>query len=209
MRSGIEMQTKDNAIVKAYHQDRIARFGQSTVEALGWKNEDSQRKRFQDFCDFADLNGKSVLDVGCGQADFYHFLTNRYRDLRYTGIDQSSSFLQEAWRNLEGSTNAKLLIGEFGSALLPVSDYVVCIGALNYRTSESGFIQRMISKLYGISRLGLGLSLLNHLDAGFDNGILVSYDPDEIFEYCQQLSGNIRMKNSPETDFFTLFLYHN
>jgi len=36
-----------------------------------WTNIDSQLFRFNQLCKIANLNGKSILDIGCGIGDLY------------------------------------------------------------------------------------------------------------------------------------------
>ena len=46
-------------------------------EALLWASPHTQRLRFEAICRAADLNGKTVLDAGCGRADLLAYLTER------------------------------------------------------------------------------------------------------------------------------------
>ena len=81
------MSLKDIALVRAYHDHRIERFGIEASEALGWKNRDSQQHRFEELAQIGDLRGCSVLDVGCGHGDLYPYLQERHGEFHYTGID--------------------------------------------------------------------------------------------------------------------------
>ena len=59
----------EKASVIHYHQHRIKTYRNGTVEALGWRKQDSQTKRFEVLATVADLSGCSLLDVGCGYGD--------------------------------------------------------------------------------------------------------------------------------------------
>lgn len=54
-------------------------YGAKSSLALGWRDHNSQLIRFEVLADIADLNGRSVLDVGCGYADLLPFLSELIR----------------------------------------------------------------------------------------------------------------------------------
>ena len=58
------------------------------VDALLWEDLRSQQIRFEAIARLCPLAGLSVLDVGCGQADFLGYLLSRgIAPLRYTGLE--------------------------------------------------------------------------------------------------------------------------
>src|SRR5688572_31025014 len=61
------------AEMRAHYDALVARHGLSH-KALDWGSRDSQELRFSVLAAIADLRGCSVLDVGCGLADFCAFL---------------------------------------------------------------------------------------------------------------------------------------
>ncbi len=54
---------------------------------LGWESAEAQELRFAAFVDNADLEGKSILDVGCGLGNLLEYMTARNINTRYTGVD--------------------------------------------------------------------------------------------------------------------------
>ncbi|HEY5585149.1 MAG TPA: class I SAM-dependent methyltransferase [Ruminiclostridium sp.] len=54
---------------------------------LGWESDSAQQLRFQALVDSLDLNGKKILDIGCGTGDFLQYLEQRFTDFSYTGVD--------------------------------------------------------------------------------------------------------------------------
>ncbi len=200
------MAIKDVAVVKAYHKDRIARFGADACEALGWKFRDRQVDRFQQFTHLGSFSGRSVLDVGCGHADLFPVLQSVAPDIQYTGMDQSEEFLQIALRRYGKNPQARFLLGEFATTPLPKSDYVICCGALNYRNSDTGYLQRMIVRLFDAARFGVGLNLLGKVDC--DEGILVAHAADEVLAFCRMISPCAELIETPQDDNFTVLLFH-
>jgi len=200
------MALKDIATIKAYHEERIARFGADASEALGWKACSKQPSRFLDFEQLGDFNGRSVLDIGCGHGDLIDFLSERTENFSYTGIDQAEEFLRIALQRHSKDSRARFLLGEFGSTVLPRSDFVICCGSLNYRNSDVGYLHRMIVRLFEASTIGTAISLLSKVD--FPDGVLVSYTPEKVLDFCRQITPYCTLIESSKGDSFTLFLYH-
>src|SRR5687768_4251993 len=56
---------------------RAAQQNGAAFGALLWASPKTQAARFDAICRIYDLTGKSILDVGCGRADFHDFLLAR------------------------------------------------------------------------------------------------------------------------------------
>lgn len=54
---------------------------------LGWESDTAQQLRFHALVNSLDLNGKKILDIGCGTGGFLQYLEQRYTDIKYTGVD--------------------------------------------------------------------------------------------------------------------------
>lgn len=199
------MAITDRAAILQYHRARVASFGRGTPAALGWKTPRSQTARFEVLAEIGDLNDHSVLDVGCGHGDLRAFLDERYPRLHYLGIDHFEPFLEVAHERYASWPNTRYLLGDFTTARLPETDYVIASGALGYRSRESDFAIRMIDKLYSSCRVALGFNLLGHLPDG--ETILAAYDPETIASHCQRLASRISLREGYLQDDFTVFLY--
>lgn len=199
------MSLKDTALVRAYHEDRVKRFGIDASEALGWKDRESQQYRFQELAEIGDLQGHSILDIGCGHGDLYPYLAERNGLFNYTGIDNVGAFLEVAAQRFGEESNTKFLLGDFTTLQLPKADFIICCGALNYRNSDPAYLYKMINRFFDVTSIGLGLSLLRKTD--FDNGILANFNPKKVAEYCKQLTSRVDVRVSAQENNFTLFLY--
>jgi SAM-dependent methyltransferase len=64
-----------------------------------WASRESQRIRFAVMADTWPLDGKVVLDAGCGMGDFLEFLeSERIRPARFIGIDALDEVIDKARR---------------------------------------------------------------------------------------------------------------
>lgn len=75
-----------------FYDRHLRDFGDSP-QALRWTPE-GQEARYSAFLSIAgNLNGKSVLDFGCGKGDFYGFMRARGIDASYCGVDVNASLI--------------------------------------------------------------------------------------------------------------------
>ena len=81
------MNLVERATIIHFHRRRIARHGCEAVEALGWRNAQSQQQHFEVIAAAADFDRCFVFDIGCGGGDLAPFLDQRFRDMDYIGIN--------------------------------------------------------------------------------------------------------------------------
>ena len=69
---------------------------------LGWESRTAQYKRFAVLADSVFLHKSSILDVGCGLADLFHFITQGFGyNINYIGIDLSPKMIELAKEQLK------------------------------------------------------------------------------------------------------------
>ncbi|SJZ92476.1 class I SAM-dependent methyltransferase [Sediminibacterium ginsengisoli] len=200
------MALTDTAGIFRFHKEQIRLYGQDHVGALGWEDYEGQQVRFSVLADIADLNHHSVLDVGCGHGDLRAYLGERYPHLRYFGVEQIPDLLNIAIQKYSHLPETLFFQGDFEQAELPVTDYILLSGALNYYNTDPLFVLRMIEKLYNNCRRGFGFNLLSY--AWPPDGLIVSYKPEFITEYCKRLSANVVFRNNYRENDYTIFMYH-
>lgn len=184
----------------------LARFGADDNLALGWRDRRSQLIRFDALMEIGDLNGRSVLEAGCGTGDMFSFLMSRYPEMSsYTGVDFIPEMIDEA-RERVISPKASFWPVSFMSTVLPEADYVLASGSLNYASTEPGYIYKAIGRLFQLSRCGLGFNLLKFITR---EGMLAAYHPDDIVAFCQTLSNHVVLKTDYDPEDFTVFVYRD
>lgn len=120
--------------------------------ALGWGRKKYQQKRFFDLIralEPEDLNGKTVVDIGCGLADLYEFLKEQgFRLKAYHGIDINSNFIEFAREKYpEASFEIRdLLLDNYSR---PVADTGVILGVINFKQKKhEEYAQRFIMESF-------------------------------------------------------------
>jgi len=195
----------DSSRIFHYHRTMIAGHGADSSFALGWRNEHDQQVRFEALAAIADLNGKTVMDAGCGYADLYSFLKERYPKMaHYYGVEQITELADKAILRYGHSPDTTFITRNFLHADIPVCDFVLASGSLNYGSSINGFIYKAIEKLYSHCRTGPGFNLLRYMPV---DGTLVAYDPNNILAFCKTLSPNVIFKSDYDEADFTIFIY--
>lgn len=199
------MALQDSDSIFTYHRDMIARHGADSSFALGWRDSESQFIRFQALSEIADMNGQTVLDAGCGYGDLFGFLSAKYPQLRgYCGVEQIPELFDEAVTRHEHQPHVSFVSGNFISRKLPVMDYVMASGSLNYYHSDPDFIFYAIKKLFESCTKGMAFNLLRQIAS---TGLLVAYDPDIIQEYCKTLSDDVRIRDDYAEEDYTILMY--
>lgn len=134
------------------------------------------------------------------------YLGTHFLNLRHVGIEQIPALLKVAIERYGHLPETLFYEGNFSAAALAVTDYIFASGSLSYRNSDPGYIFRMIGKLYHNCRLGFAFNLLGKTEN--QGHIIRSYNPLEILDYCNQLTGNIQFFDGYWEDDYTVMMYH-
>ena len=133
-----------------------------TVEALGWTTQEGQYARFNVFTQMARLSGHSILDVGCGFADFLKFLNERKWTGDYSGIDLTPEMIDEC--NLR-FPNASFYCDDFikqYTTMKKMYDYTVCSGVISHKVPYQWlFFDRLVEGLFKVSKKGFAFNALS------------------------------------------------
>ena len=195
----------EKATIRHFHRHRIDHHKGGTVEALGWRDADSQRKRFEVISSVVDPGGCAVLDVGCGHGDLKGFLARRFDPFSYTGIDQMPEFITEAEARYGDCPNTWFFQTDFTQVELPVVDYVFASGALGYRSREENFHFEMIAKMFRVARQALVFNMLD-VTCFPDHDLLVGHDRERVERFCRELAPDVEVVRGYLEDDFTVVM---
>lgn len=198
----------EKATILHYHRHRIGQFQPGTVEALGWRNMNSQQLRFQTLIKAGNLNGATILDIGCGYGDLKAFLDLHFSGFDYTGIDQMPEFITEARRRYDGHARTVFFQTDFSTAALPQFDYVFASGVLGYRCNNESFYTGMICKLYDSAGIALAFNMLDK-NRFPPHDLLVGHDREAVLAFCRELSPRVGCFDDYLEDDFTVLMYRN
>src|SRR5438874_1278671 len=92
----MQMNETDKGRLLEFYEDSLQQYGDHDARSVHWTDERNQRVRFEILLCVTHLNGKTVLDVGCGLGDLYKLLKEKDISVNYTGIDIVPDFISKA-----------------------------------------------------------------------------------------------------------------
>lgn len=184
--------------------DRYRQFGYD-CRTLGWSSRESQQLRFKVLQEIGNLDGRRILDVGCGFGDFYDFLRAQGLRFDYTGYDISQELIDEARRKFPEAGFHVRNINDVEGA--DEFDYVVASGLLNLKVRDNwNFLKTALRKMYGLSRLGTAVNMMtDYVDYEVED--LYYYNPEKTFGYCKSLTRYVTLRHDYPLYEFTVYLY--
>lgn len=116
------------------YANRFRELGE-TPRALGWGCKEDQLERFEAMYQNVDFNGKTVMDIGCGFANWYEYMLSKGVTCNYIGVDIVPDFLDVCQKKYPEATfiRANIMLGTEG---LPEADIILTNGTLNFKQSQ-------------------------------------------------------------------------
>jgi len=177
--------------------------------ACCWSSEEDQYLQFSvmanHMIDWQDLSGISVLDIGCGQGDFYNYLLKRNNTIQYTGIDVSPEMIKIA---KEKNPNANFIQGGFLEKDLESYDYVFSIGAFNSirEGNQLDFLDKCIEKMLKITKRTAGLMLTNQvIQSNFP--LIYHYNPADVLSHCLKYTHFLNLNHTSLFSQMAFFIF--
>ena len=158
------------------HYERRISPGRENHDVLDWSSAESQLERFRVLADNVDLEGKSLLDVGCGLGDLWAYLRRRGLSLDYTGVDLIEKMVEAAGRLHPGARFIRADVFAEDPFAPESFDVVFCSGIFNLNLGNNReFLAAAMPRLLELSREHVVINLL-HSRAAFG-------PPDEYFHF--------------------------
>lgn len=196
------------------YDERFRKFGKSP-KALGWWTG-KQNIRYNILTKHFDLEGKSILDVGCGFADLYLYLNSLYHNFEYCGVDMNANLLNEAKKNImKNSPNNKwrLVHSDFlDDVLVDKYDYVLASGCFSTRLVNQDnleYVESVIQKAVELSRHGVALDFCSSLYGEQDSPMYITYNPLKVMEIAYRYSKRLLLINDYFPTEFSIIIFKN
>ena len=182
--------------IKNYYKGELKRDPEK-FEYMGWESKNAQFQRFSVLTDYVDLNGKRVLDVGCGLGHLLDHLDNEDIETGYTGLDLLPSIAEEARKRHSSQT---FLSGDIflNDLFEPRSfDIIYCSGLFNLNMGNNyGFLIKGVSCFLKLVREKIVFNLLHEKSPHRDNKFYY-FNPEQVVEELEKL---------PESFFYSIQL---
>lgn len=198
------MKPEEKKEIVSLYESRLKSLG-ITPQTMGWKDREQQRLRFRILTEIGIKSNCSVLDIGCGFADYYTYLSQRGIQVSYTGYDLSKKIIGAA-KKLHSNLNLQVkdILREKPRKKF---DFVVESGILNKSIyNNMVYARNIIKKMFDICRIGISVNMMsNYVD--YEEDYLYYYRPEEMFKFCRSLSKWVVLRHDYPLYEFTLYVY--
>jgi SAM-dependent methyltransferase len=191
--------------IKSFYSSLLHQHGPDHPMALHWNSRHTQEIRFVMLSLIDDLEGRSVLDVGCGVGDLYGFLEQEKIKAKYAGWDISPEMIAAAKKK---HPRGDFALNNIQFLEKPARfDYVLASGTMNVKISDHDrWVYEMIAVMFRTAGKGLGFNLLSNSSPEQDDTFYYA-DPERIFSYCRSLTPYVTLRHDYLPGDFTVYLY--
>jgi SAM-dependent methyltransferase len=195
----------DNNRITNFYSDLIKQHG-ICPQAVDWGSKVSQELRFEVLTRIDNLNGKSILDVGCGLGDLLNYLQNRSTEVDYTGYDITPRMIEVSQKRFpHANFQVSDLLAE--TDVQPQFDYVFASGIFYLRQVEGiGYLGAMVRKMFSLCRKGIAFNTLSILALNRNHDEFYA-DPSQVLTMCLEITPSVILRHDYLPHDFTVYLY--
>jgi SAM-dependent methyltransferase len=191
---------------RSWYADKVRTYGYDH-RGLGFRNRSSQEKRFEALLELGDLDGASLLDVGCGFGDLLAYLNERGIAPEYTGLDICEPMIERCRERFDPRQAHFIVADALEHRPDQGYDYVIASGL--FGLDSHGARERVrptLERMFGWARIGLAVNFLSDRSpAPVEQRIYV--DPCKALEAGLSLTNAARINHAYLPNDFTLYLY--
>jgi len=192
-------------LLNRYHQ-RFLEYGVD-IRTMAAGSQKHQKIRFQALSEVGDLNNHSILDIGCGFADFYSYLKSQGLIVDYTGYDICPDFIKVCQTKFP-EANFEVRDIQIQS-IEQQFDYIVSSQTFNCRLKKQDnlvVIKEILREAYDSSKIGIAIDMLSTY-TDFQEDHLYYFNPEIIFNFCKRLTKRVTLRHDLPLFEFMIYLY--
>jgi len=154
------------------------------------------------------IQGKKILDFGCGKADFYQFLKDRDISVDYSGFDINERLISLARQKFPGCAFRVFDIEK--DVLDEDFDYIFLCSVFNLKVQGlDELIRATLKTLFSHCRIALAFNALSAQNPKKDFELHYVF-PEELFQFVvKNLSPFVSLRHDRLPYDFTLFVYRD
>lgn len=191
-------------MIQEVYERGFGKYGESP-KALHWVNYASQAVRFKNLVADVDIEGRTILDAGCGMGDILPFLYAKADSFDYLGVDTNKDFIATARKRYYGH---KFKVGDpFFGRSGGKYDIVLSSGVMNHNQPDWLEVRkRMITALFEQTRETLAFNMAGAFHSIPADPLIAYADADGIFDYCKSLTSQVSIKTGYSNYDFTIIM---
>jgi trans-aconitate methyltransferase len=190
--------------LRTHYQQLLAEHGDGPLATQ--MSREGREFRFHKLLEIADLDGATVLDVGCGLGHLYPILRERYPAARYQGIDLVPEMAEAAAAKHPGiSFRAIDLLTE---RLDERYDFVLLSSVFNNAMPDAtGYLESLLGRAWPLAARGLGFNFLS-THVNFTQPTMAYHAPERVLDFCiRRLARRVRLEHHYERCDVAVFVY--
>lgn len=188
------------------YQKSFAKHG-AKPQALQWLSSEAAQVRYQNLLADLKLDGKSILDIGCGFGDIIPHIQAKAKKFRYLGIDIVPEFIKVAQNRYP---NCQFQQGDYTKIISP-HDIILCSGVLNNKVTgnQYQYRQNAINIMFDHAQEALAFNMAgSHPQPQNRDKWKVYYvDSQKILKYCQNLASKVILRQDYRPRDFTIIMF--
>lgn len=190
--------------ISDYYNKRVSEFGYDP-RACDYGRAESQQIKFRVLAEAMDYTGLSVLDVGCGFADYGALLSSRFAGIKYSGIDLSEAMIAKA---VERHPELELRAGNLLEEPETRKYDVVSANGIFYLLGPDAetLMRELVAAMFDRCRKGIVFNSLSTWASHNEPGEYYA-DPLEVVRWCRQISPRVILRHDYLAHDFTIYLF--
>lgn len=190
--------------IKEDYDKGLRLYGESP-KALLWWDYRSMALRFRELVRDVPLDGKSVLDAGCGMGDLLPFLYAESTSFKYLGVDKNKGFIEIAKKRYEGH---QFKVGNPFKNKVGTFDVVLSSGVMNGNQPDwLAKRKQMIKALFNQTGQVLVFNMAGGLKPIEHDSLIAYADASEIFDYCKTMTNRLILRTEYLHKDFTIVMF--
>lgn len=154
-----------------------------------------------------DLDGKTILDIGCGLASYYEFLRARGLKVNYIGYDIVEPFIKV---NRERFPEAHFELRDISrDGIAHRADYAVMCQVFNNKyasVSNDEVVKKALAQAFAAVSEGVSVDLRTDY-VNYREDDMHYFSPEEMFRFGKTLTPFVKLRHDYLPYDFTLMLY--
>lgn len=194
---------QDSTTAGDYHKS-LNEHGESP-KALLWANYKIAAIRYKELVADVPVDGKVILDAGCGMGDLLPLLYSKSSNFKYLGVDNNEGFVEIAKKRYAGH-NFKVVdpftedVGRF--------DVVLSSGVLNGNVEDwMEKRKKAISRLFEITDEVLAFNMSGGIKPIPNTPITAYANLPEVLAFCGSLTSKVIMRSHYSSKGFTIVMF--
>ena len=180
---------------------------QQSHKALNWGSREGQQLRFKILAGIGLLEGKRILDVGCGLGDFAGWLDLNNIKVEYTGLDLTPELVEQARKNYP---ERKFILGSILDESLFIDqqfDFVLSSGIFyTYNRDGDAWLKAAVSRMWLLCKEGVAFNSLSAWSEEVRESDEYYADPTATLGFCRKLTPWVAMRHDYHPRDFTIYI---